>query len=114
MNTRKELENRNWKDDDKIFVITTKFKNNVLIPDSIEEAHFLDNPGYYTYIYDEVFLTMEDARKGFIDQCLRTRKTIKRKTLTELKKIDIINEYIEKLKETELEVKAKAVEYTNN
>lgn len=112
--TKAEIKNHDWYENDRIFVITSKFKNNVLIPEGIEEAHFLDNPGYYNYIYDEVFLTMEDARKGFIDQCLRTRKTIKRKTLTEIKKIDIINEYIEKLKETELEVKAKSVEYTNN
>lgn len=110
----KDLENHNWKEDDKIFVVTTKFKDNVVIPDTIEEKHFLDNPGYYTYIYDEVFLTMEDAKKGFVEKSIRTRRTIKRKELNELRKIDAIREYINQLKEIEIEVKTKQLEYTNN
>ena len=109
--TKSELENHNWKKDDKIFIVTTKFKDNVVIPDTIEEKHFLDNPGYYTYICDVVFLTMGDAKKRFVEKSLNTRKAIKRKIMAELKKIDDINAYIDRLKEIELEVKTKAVEY---
>ena len=57
---------------------------------------------------------MEDARNGFVEDCMRTRRTIKRKEINELKKIDDIREYINELKEIETVVKAKQVEYTNN
>lgn len=106
-----EFEKHNWKEDDKIYVVTIKLKNHVFVPDSIVEEHYQDNPGYYKYIYDRVFCTEDDARKGFAEVCLRTRKTIKRKEINELKKIDAIREYINQLKEIEDEVKAKQVEY---
>jgi len=109
--TKTELENHNWKEDDRIFVVKTKFKDTVCIPDTIEEAHYLDHPSYYNYICDEIFLTMEDAKNGFGEKSLRSRNVIKRKILAELKKIDNINAYINKLKELELEVETKALEY---
>lgn len=112
--TKAEIKNHDWRKNDTIFVITSKFKDNVLTPEGIEEAHFLDNPAYYDYIYDEIFLTMEDAKKGFVEKSLRTRSAIKRKIMAELKKIDDINAYIDKLKEIELEVKAKTSEYYIN
>jgi hypothetical protein len=107
----KDLKNHNWKEDDKIFVVTTKFKDNVVIPDTIEEKHFLDNPGYYTYIYDEVFLTMEDAKKGFVEKSISTRRTIKRKMMAEIKKLEEIEKTINILKTLNTEVKSRAVEY---
>ncbi len=107
----KDLENHNWKEDDRIFVITSKFKDNVLIPEGIEEAHFLDNPGYYDYIYDDVFLTMEDAKKGFVEKSIRTRRTIKRKMMAEIKKLEDIEKTINMLKDLNTEVKSRAVEY---
>lgn len=109
--TKSEIKNHNWKENDKIFVVTTKFKDNVVIPDTIEEAHFLDNPGYYDYIYDEIFLTMEDAKKGFVEKSIRTRRTIKRKMMAELKKLDEIEKTINILKNLNTEVKSRAVEY---
>jgi len=83
----------------------------VLVPAGIEEKHYLENPAYYQYIYDKVFLTMEDARDGFAEDCMRTRRTIKRKELNETKKIDAIREYINQLKEIEIKVKTKQLEY---
>lgn len=109
--TKTELKNHNWKENDKIFVVTTKFKDGVSIPDAIEEAHFLDHPAYYDYIYDEVFLTMEDAKKGFVDKSISSRKAIKRKIMAETKKLENIEATIDKLKALEVEVKTKAAEY---
>lgn len=106
-----EFEKHNWNEDDKIYVIKTAFKNDVFIPIDIEEKHYLENPGYYQYIYDKVFLTIEDAKKGFVEESLRKRSVIKNKIINELTKIDDINAYITQLKETELELKTKEVEY---
>jgi len=109
--TKSELKNHDWNKNDRIFVITSKFKDNVLIPDGIEEAHFLDNPSYYDYIYDEIFLTMEDAKKGFVEKSIRARRTIKRKMMAELKKLAEIEKTINILKTLNTEVKSRAVEY---
>lgn len=109
--TKAEIKNHNWKEDDRIFVVKTKFKDAVCIPDGIEEAHFLDNPGYYDYIYDNVFLTIEDAKKWFVEKSIRTRRTIKRKIMAELKKLEEIEKTINKLKTLNTEVKSRAVEY---
>lgn len=109
--TKSEIKNHDWHKNDRIFVVTSKFKDNVLIPDGIEEAHFLDNPGYYDYIYDDVFLTMEDAKKGFVEKSIRTRRTIKRKMMAELKKLEEIENTINILKALNTEVKSRAVEY---
>lgn len=106
-----DFNNHNWNEDDKIYVIKTLFKNNVFIPIDIEEKHYLENPGYYQYIYDRVFLTVEDAKKGFVEESLRKRRIIKKKIADELTKIDDINTYISQLKETELELKKKEAEY---
>ena len=109
--TKAEIKNNDWHKNDRIFVITSKFKDNVLIPEGIEEAHFLDNPGYYDYIYDEIFLTMEDAKKGLIEKTMRTRRAIKRKIIAENKKLENIKVTINKLKALNEEVKSRAVEY---
>lgn len=106
-----EFEKHNWNKDDKIYVIKTAFKNDVFIPIDIEEKHYLENPGYYQYIYDKVFLTIEDAKKGFVEESLRKRSAIKYKIANEFTKIDDINTYITQLKETELELKTKEAEY---
>lgn len=99
-----DFNNHNWNEDDKIYVIKTAFKGDVFIPIDIEEKHYLENPGYYQYIYDKVFLTIEDAKKGFVEESLRKRRIIK-------KKIADYNAYITQLKESELELKTKEVEY---
>ena len=99
-----EFEKHNWNEDDKIYVIKTTFKNNVSIPIDIEEKHYLENPGYYQYIYDKVFLSIEDAKKGFVEESLRKRRIIK-------KKIADYNAYITQLKESELVLKTKEAEY---
>lgn len=109
--TKAEIKNHDWYENDRIFVIISKFKDNVLIPEGIEEAHFLDSPGYYDYIYDEIFLTMEDAKKGFIEKILHTRRAIKRKIIAENKKLENIKVTINKLKALNEEVKSRAVEY---
>lgn len=99
-----EFEKHNWNEDDKIYVIKTAFKNDIFIPIDIEEKHYLENPGYYQYIHDKVFLTIEDAKKGFVEESLRKRSIIKKKI-----KKKIAN--ITQLKEIELELKTKEVEY---
>lgn len=107
----KDFENHNWKENDRIYVVVNTLIGDVSVPVGIEEKHYLEHPAYYQYIYDKVFLTMEDARNGFVEECMRTRRTIKRKETSELKKIDTIREYINQLKGIETEVKAKQVEY---
>ncbi len=107
----KDFETHNWKENDKIYVVVNTLIGDVFVPTGIEERHYLEHPAYYQYIYDKVFLTMEDARNGFVEECMRTRRTIKRKETSELKKIDAIREYINQLKEIETEVKTKQVEY---
>ena len=109
--TKAEIKNHEWYKNDRIFVITSKFKDNVLIPDGIEEAHILDNPDSYDYIYDEIFFTMEEAKKGFIEKTMRTRRAIKRKMMAENKKLENIKVTINKLKALNEEVKSRAVEY---
>ena len=44
--TKAEIKYHDWHKNDRIFIITTKFKDSVPVPEGIEEAHFLDNPGY--------------------------------------------------------------------
>ena len=89
---------RHWKDDEKVYVVELAYKSGVLVPAKITENVFLDNPGYYTYIYDRVFLTMEDARKEFISECKRVQKVVERKIAAERKIIEKTECRIEELR----------------
>ena len=92
------LTSRHWKDDEKVFVVEVAYDNGVIVPTKITENVFLENPGYYSYIYDRVFLTKEDAQKGFINECKRAQKVVERKINTERKGIDRIEHEIEILR----------------
>jgi hypothetical protein len=54
---------------------------------------------------------MEDAKKGFVEKSISSRKAIKRKIMAETKKLENIEATIDKLKALEVEVKTKAAEY---
>lgn len=98
MNSLNELTTRHWKDDEKVYVVELAYESGVLVPTKITENVFLNNPGYYTYIFDRVFLTMEDAKKGFASECDRTQKVIGRKIATERRAIEETERRIEELK----------------
>lgn len=98
MNSLNALTTKQWKDDEKVYVVEVAYENGVLVPTKITEKIFLDSPGYYTYIFDRVFLTMEDARKGFASECDRVQKVIGRKIASERKAIEDTERRIEELK----------------
>lgn len=89
---------RNWKADEKVYVVEVEYESGVVLPTKITENVFLNNPDYYAYIFDRVFLTMEDARKGFASECDRVQKVIERKIASERKAIEDTEHRIEELK----------------
>lgn len=98
MNSLNELTTRHWKADEKVYVVEVEYENGVVVPTKITENVFLKNPNYYAYIFDRVFLTMEDARKGFASECDRVQKVIERKIASERKAIADTEHRIEELK----------------
>lgn len=98
MNSLNTLTARHWKDGEKVYVVEVAYENGVLVPTKITENVYLDNPGYYAYIFDRVFLTMEDARKGFASECDRVQKVVERKIASERRTIEETEHRIEKLR----------------